>query len=198
MKKILAAALIALSTTASAGSLMENYGSANPPEGYARWCAENGSECDVNVRERRVIPMTEKLMRDMKYVDRSVNELIDYSTDMNQHGVEEYWSYPYLNEDGTLKGDCEDFAVMKRQFMVDRGYPHRAMRIAAVFAPNNEYHAVLVIRTTAGDYVLDMYEREKSKVLLWNKKPGYVWVKMESQEPNDKTWVSLGRKIVPR
>ena len=49
-----------------------------------------------------------------------------------------------------------------------------------------EGHAVLMIRTDRGDYILD---NKTSAVLPWDR-TGYVFVKRESQD--GMSWVSLG------
>jgi predicted transglutaminase-like cysteine proteinase len=55
----------------------------------------------------------------------------------------------------------------------------------------NEGHAVLMIRSDRGDYILD---NKTSTVLPWDQ-TGYVYVKRESQD--NQAWVSLGGRTSP-
>jgi len=67
------------------------------------------------------------------------------------------------------------------------GYPARAMRMAVVVNPEGEGHAVLVVRSSDGDFVLD---NRTSTVLPWYA-ARYTWVKRESDDGSD-SWVALG------
>lgn len=53
------------------------------------------------------------------------------------------------------QGDCDDFAVTKRHLLRRAGLNQGALRVAVVTTPKGEQHAVLVVKTTAGDFVLD-------------------------------------------
>lgn len=52
-------------------------------------------------------------------------------------------------------GDCEDFALTKRAQLIAAGLPVGALRIAVGRTRQGEGHAVLVVRTDKGDFVLD-------------------------------------------
>ena len=65
-------------------------------------------------------------------------------------GVPDRWD---LAEDG--QGDCEDFQLLKRRLLAEAGLPRRAMRMTVVVDDKGEGHAVLMIRTAQGDFVLD-------------------------------------------
>jgi predicted transglutaminase-like cysteine proteinase len=110
-----------------------------------------------------------------------VNSTIKAVTDQDHWGVVDVWGFP---DDG--KGDCEDFQLLKRRILADNGLPRRAMRMTVVIDELGEGHAVLVIRTNKGDYVLD---NKTSSVLPWTR-TGYVYIKRESQDTVG--WVSLG------
>jgi predicted transglutaminase-like cysteine proteinase len=110
-----------------------------------------------------------------------VNATVKPITDVEHWGVVDHWGFP---NDG--QGDCEDFQLLKRRMLVDGGLPRRAMRMTVVIDELGEGHAVLVLRTNQGDYVLD---NKTSAILPWEK-TGYVFVKRESQHAQG--WVSLG------
>ena len=52
-------------------------------------------------------------------------------------------------------GDCEDFALTKRQRLIDLGWAPSQLLIAVVDDPAQGPHAVLIARTDQGDLVLD-------------------------------------------
>ncbi|MCE7030866.1 transglutaminase-like cysteine peptidase [Jiella avicenniae] len=84
-------------------------------------------------------------------------------------------------------GDCEDFALTKRRHLIKAGLPSSALRIAVAKTPSGEGHAVLVVKTTRGDFVLD---NRTNSVKLWQR-TDLRWEKIASAE-NPYIW----RKIV--
>jgi len=82
-------------------------------------------------------------------VNSSVNSQITYTTDLQQFGKAEHW------EATETLGDCEDYALRKRKVLLDKGVPLSALRLATCWTETNEYHAVLIVVTPNGDYVLD-------------------------------------------
>jgi predicted transglutaminase-like cysteine proteinase len=100
---------------------------------------------------------------------------------MEHWGVVDRWDFP---EDGY--GDCEDYQLLKRKLLAERGLSRRAMRMTVVIDEQGEGHAVLMIRTSRGDYILD---NKTSAVLPW-RDTGYTYVKREGQDST--AWVSLG------
>jgi predicted transglutaminase-like cysteine proteinase len=102
-------------------------------------------------------------------------------TDRQHWGVEDRWDYP---EDGV--GDCEDFQLLKRKLLAEAGLPRRAMRMTVVIDAEGDGHAVLTVRTDAGDLILD---NKRDAVLAWNE-TGYEFIKREGSDT--KAWVALG------
>jgi predicted transglutaminase-like cysteine proteinase len=118
--------------------------------------------------------------------NRKVNVGIQAVTDMEHWGVPDRWDLP---DDGY--GDCEDFQLLKRKLLAEAGLPRRAMRVTVVIDEKGEGHAVLMVRTDRGDFVLD---NKTSAVLPWHQ-TGYVYVKREGQAGLG--WVSLGGATSP-
>lgn len=56
-------------------------------------------------------------------------------------------------------GDCEDYALTKRERLRKLGVPLGALRIA-VATYRGEGHAVLVVKTDSGDFILDYLRTE--------------------------------------
>ena len=113
-------------------------------------------------------------------VNRAVNKRIKPITDLKHWGVIDRWDFP---DDGW--GDCEDYQLLKRKLLVERGLPRRAMRMTVVQDDKGEGHAVLMVRTDRGDFILD---NQRAAILPW-KRTGYVFVKREGQA--SQAWVSL-------
>jgi predicted transglutaminase-like cysteine proteinase len=119
-------------------------------------------------------------------VNRQVNEAIRPLSDQEHWGVGDRWDLP---TDGA--GDCEDYQLLKRKLLVEAGFPARALRITVVIDDEGEGHAVLMVRTDRGDFILD---NKRNAVLPWHQ-TGYVYVKREGQD--SASWVSLGRSTSP-
>jgi len=83
-------------------------------------------------------------------------------------------------------GDCEDYALTKRKHLLAMGWPSGALRIAVAFTPYGEGHAVLVAKTSQGDFVLD---NRTDKIKDW-RATDLHWVMIQSGD-NPKQWVSL-------
>jgi predicted transglutaminase-like cysteine proteinase len=155
-----------------------------PPIGWVEFCqqAEHRSDCVVPALKAATADLDEKRWRDILNINARVNREIEAVTDMDHWGVAERWSYP---TDG--KGDCEDYVLEKRKRLIAAGFPRQALLITVVRDKKGDGHAVLMIRTDRGDFILDNQEQ---KVRLWTE-TGYKFVKRQSQE-NPHRWVSLG------
>jgi predicted transglutaminase-like cysteine proteinase len=77
-----------------------------------------------------------------------VNSDIQYQTDIEQYGVLERWCYP------KGFGDCEDFALLKRKLLLDRGWDKNKQHLV-ICKVNGEGHCVLLVNTNKGNYILD-------------------------------------------
>ena len=56
---------------------------------------------------------------------------------------------------GSECGDREDHMLTKRRLLIRAGLPASALRIASVKTRSGEAHAILVVKTTTEDYVVD-------------------------------------------
>ena len=101
-------------------------------------------------------------------------------TDMEIYGVEERWAYP------TTVGDCEDFVLLKRKMLMNKGFSASNLLITVVLQPNGEGHAVLTVSTDRGDFVLDNLTDE---VLRWDE-TDYTYLKRQAAN-NTGRWVSI-------
>jgi len=165
----------------TASNPIMHMGAAKPIMGWVKFCDSFPSECAVNLAEPDVIQLTPQVWKTIVTVNQRVNTTIKAITDADHFGVVDTWGFP---DDG--KGDCEDYQLLKRRILVESGLPRRAMRMTVVIDELGEGHAVLMIRTNQGDYILD---NKTSSVLPWHR-TGYAYVKRESE--NMVGWVSLG------
>lgn len=119
----------------------------------AEKAASGPAPMTVVAREAAVVPMTSANWKLVTSVNSRVNKKIIYREDKEAFGQADYWTMPL--EDGQRYGDCEDFALEKRRELVAAGIPASALTIALVVTPTGQNHAVLVVATDKGDYVLD-------------------------------------------
>lgn len=160
---------------------MERGSGVKPVAAWTKFCEQMPSECSVDNSEPAIITMTPQIWRTIVSVNQRVNAEIRPITDQLHWGVVDRWEFP---DDGA--GDCEDFQLLKRKLLAERGLPRRAMRMTVVIDELGEGHAVLMIRTNRGDFILD---NKTSAVLPWER-TGYTYVKREGQA--NSAWVSLG------
>jgi predicted transglutaminase-like cysteine proteinase len=186
---LLAAPLVAVSLsgapaqdlgTVRQASLIAN-GRVQATKAWLAFCDRSPAECRVNRDEPEVVAFSQDLWNTLIRVNRKVNAEIKPVTDIAHWGISDRWDFP---TDG--QGDCEDIQIEKRRLLQAEGVPARAMRIAMVINKEGEGHAVLLVRTDRGDYVLD---NRINTVMAWHR-TGYVWVKREGD--GGREWVSLG------
>lgn len=115
------------------------------------------------------ILLTSALFAEVDVINRQVNRAIVYRSDISEHGASEVWSLPLA--EGRNTGDCEDYVLEKRHALMAAGVPTRALSIAVVRTMRGETHAVLLLDTDQGEYVLDSLS---NKIQPW-KKTGYEW-----------------------
>lgn len=159
---------------------MRVYGRSNPPIGHVRFCRRYPHDCDKYRYKGQKVSLTGKRWRQLVSINRSVNKAITPITDQDHHGVIEYWDYP------TNSGDCEDFVLLKRRLLMENGWPENALLITVVRDEEGAGHAILTVRTSKGDYILD---NKHDEIQLWNKVP-YRFVKRQSAN-HPQNWISL-------
>ncbi len=156
-------------------------GAAKPIPGWVRFCEQHPEECAVAPSEPAKIILTPQAWQTLVRVNRQVNASIKPKTDQDHWGVEDRWD---LAEDGY--GDCEDYQLVKRKRLVEAGFSRRALRMTVVIDDEGAGHAVMMVRTDRGDFILD---NKRNAVLSWQR-TGYTYVKREGD--SGQTWASLG------
>lgn len=160
---------------------MTSFGDTLPPIGFVTFCREHQAECRPGHRFADRIQLTTAKFHEIEEVNSAVNTAVAPITDLELYGKPEVWTYPVAN-----KGDCEDYVLLKRRMLVERGFPESTLLITVVRDENNEGHAVLTVRTDGGDFVLD---NKRRGVVRWAETP-YTFVKRQS-ERNPLVWISL-------
>lgn len=119
----------------------------NAPLGYQLMCLKNPAECKgggaASVRANG------DTLALLKRVNAQVNSAISPRND----GGADVWNA------SATSGDCEDYVLAKRRALIKAGLPASALRIAYVKTRSGEGHAILVVKTSKGDYVLDNLNR---------------------------------------
>lgn len=83
-------------------------------------------------------------------VNQEVNHEIRPVSDERQYGRAEFWHLP---DSGA--GDCEDYALLKKKRLIEKGIAPDRMRLAQVIKRGVVAHVVLLLDIGGQDYVLD-------------------------------------------
>ena len=180
-------ALIALSPYAEAGdalpittaSLAGN--STMAPIGWIGFCKKNPTDCNVPSVKATRVTLTDDIWNMLVVTNSSVNQTVEAASDMAHWGMNESWDYP---TDG--KGDCEDYALQKRKMLIKAGLARQALPITVVLDRHGDGHAVLMVRTDHGDFILDNQYRE---IMAWDR-TGYTYLRRMSDE-NPNAWIAM-------
>ncbi|MCI4661621.1 MAG: transglutaminase-like cysteine peptidase [Neomegalonema sp.] len=114
----------------------------------------------------------------LERVNVEVNALISPVEDQNG----DFWNF------SAMAGDCEEYVLMKKEVLALSGWPRSAMRIAVVEGSNYPYHAVLLVNTDQGEFVLD----NLTDKLMPLEESAYTFVLTQSQRQPG-TWVMVSR-----
>ena len=156
-------------------------GETRPPIGYVGFCMRYAAEC-ARPSEARAIKLDQASWALLNAVNNEVNRRIKPITDKDHWGVAERWDYP---TDG--QGDCEDYALLKRKMLIEKGIPSGALLLTVVIDREDAGHAVLTAVTDRGDFILD---NQEAPILSWIE-TGYRFVKRQSMhDPN--LWSTIG------
>ena len=161
-------------------------GQAGPTPAWLAFCKQLPEECALDASEPIAVTLDSEIWKLLSEVNERVNGAILPVTDQDHWGVADRWDYP---DDGM--GDCEDIQLLKRRILIEAGLPRRALRMTVVIDELGAGHAVMMVRTDRGDYILD---NKRSAVLSWQE-TGYRYVKREGSK--SAAWVWLGNQAAP-
>jgi len=152
-----------------------------PPMTFTQFCLKYGDEC----KPRRMVfrggrsKLTAERWAELKSVNREVNTAIQPERNLEGLAGEKWLIRP-------VSGDCNDYAVTKRHELIAKGWPARNVLLSEVVTNSGEHHLVVVVRTTAGDLVLDNLS---GGITPWQRTP-YQWVRIQMPK-NPNYWASL-------
>jgi predicted transglutaminase-like cysteine proteinase len=161
---------------------MRVFGTALPPYAFVEFCQRSPEHCvaDPQPSDTRLEGTSQRLKL-LDEVNRAVNRQIKPMTDMEQYGVEDHWAIPTSGH-----GDCEDYALLKRKILIDKGWPISSLLMTVVRDEKGDGHAILTARLSTGDYVLD---NKVDDMKVWSQSP-YQYV-MRQSYLNPRVWMSL-------
>lgn len=155
---------------AANNSQMTVLGRTSQPIGHYNYCAQYPTQCKANVSNPLAQKLTRKMWRQMVKANHYANSSVVPVTDLEQYKQEEHWTLP------GKYGDCEDYVLLKRQLLIDQGWPVSSLLVTVVKQTTGEGHAVLTVRTAKSDYILDNLN---AKILPWDKTE-YHYLKRQS------------------
>lgn len=166
-----------------ASAYMRIFAPTLPPYGFVRFCETHPQECRQGTFAEARFELSGARAKELDDINRSVNKAVEPATDMEIYGETERWTLP------TNRGDCEDYALLKRKLLIDRGWPISSLLMTVVRDEKSEGHAVLTARTSQGDFILD---NKMDEIRVWHKTP-YAYV-MRQSYIDPRVWVSLDPK----
>lgn len=173
-------ALLGVSQQAAAAPSMEVGGLTSQPIGHYEFCKLNAEECLVKSSGVTPYHLTRQTWQMVFKINQAVNSRIRPATDLDIYSKEEVWAYPLRF------GDCEDYVLLKRRVLMDKGVSPGNLLITVVRKPDGEGHAVLTLRTDRGDFILDNLNEE---VLNWEATE-YRYLKRQSSQHAGR-WVTI-------
>lgn len=170
------------SAQVSPSDFAREFGATTPPAGWVEFCKINPQDCHVKPGKRVRVKLNDERWSELRRINGFVNREIEPFTDQELHQVEELWSYP------DRAGDCEDYVLLKRRYLMDLGWPREALLVTVVLDEKDSGHAVLTVITDRGEFVLD---NQNPTIKLWTD-TSYTFLKRQSQQ-HPMQWVSLNR-----
>lgn len=170
-----------LGTDADAASRFMQVGAiTSQPIGHYEFCQIHKDECNIKSTNTVAPRVTEHGWDIVRAVNLKVNHDIMPMTDQELYGKDEVWAYP------VDAGDCEDYALLKRRDLLQAGFSPADLLMTVVRKPDGEGHAVLTLRTSDGDYILDNLTND---IKLWSDTP-YRYLKRQASF-NTGRWVTI-------
>ena len=153
------------------------------PSGYVDFCERHPGECTFTATARTSAILNSERWSELNEVNFKYNSSIRPVTDQQLLNRREYWQYP------DRAGDCEDYVLAKRRELIARGWQETDLLIATARNRRGELHALLVVSTLQGDFVLD---NVTNQIHAWDAAP-YRWVSRQSQQ-DPLVWQRAGRQ----
>ena len=156
-------------------------GELSAPFGWRDFCRKFARECDDQLVGPSYVELTADVWQTLRNVNEAVNRDIQPVSDLEHWGVAESWDIP---TDG--KGDCEDYALLKRKMLIALKLSPSALLMTIVYNRRHEGHAILTVVTDRGDFILD---NQTDTIMGWEQ-TGYRFIERQSVR-NPNIWVRL-------
>jgi len=82
-------------------------------------------------------------------INSDVNARVTYKSDLEQFDTPEFWVK------AGQYGDCEDYALAKREALLQAGWPKDKLGLCVCYTQLGEGHCVLWVETDKGSFILD-------------------------------------------
>lgn len=151
------------------------------PLGFVALCVRDSRACrpvrasGVATLASGAVAPSQVRMAELAAVDRAVDRAIRPRPDRNRNGLDDRW------EIGAREGDCEDYALEKRQRLIAAGWPSSALLIAVGRIADGRQHAVLLARVGDAVHVLD----NRRRALVSFDGAGIRWLAIQSPDAPD-------------
>lgn len=126
------------------------------------------------------VVMTGPRRAELTRINKTVNARIQPASDETLYGVADHWTA------GRTEGDCEDYVIAKKLALIAAGWSADQLLYAVVEGSRTPFHAVLLVRTSDGDIVLDNLTDQ----IVPARESGYRFI-IRQFAANPYRWVSL-------
>jgi predicted transglutaminase-like cysteine proteinase len=158
--------------------------SVDAPRGFVEMCLTHAELCRAETKPATSTMESQTLDKLLVRINRLVNGRVRQRDDTSIFGVKELWRRSGIGR--SAQGDCEDFAIEKREQLIAAGVPASMLFFATVWRADLGLHTLLIARTTEGDMVLDS---RSPYVESWRRAP-YVWISRQHPERPDR-WTAI-------
>jgi len=153
----------------------------SPPYGFIGFCIRHPEECAGGTDAPQIHSLTASTWTSLNDVNDYVNRTIPQLSDQEVYGRAEWWAVATVRG-----GDCEDMALLKRRMLIARSWLPENLLVAMVREWNGDGHAVLLVKTDRGAFVLD---NKSWEIVVWQDAP-YQWISRQSRK-RPFIWVNL-------
>lgn len=149
-------------------------------KGAVAFCKEIPDRCTPH--PSAIVSSTQEHVAELIEINDAVNKELTFQPEPK--GVDIWQDRNFTS------GDCEDYALLKRQRLIHEGWPPGALRIAIVTREedDDEMHAILIASLSDADYVLDVPGKKSGIVRIWNEHEFY---ELESVWGADGKWYAI-------
>lgn len=150
------------------------------PLGYKIFCGRWPQECTPSAQKFVPDAISQDKWNELLTVNVQVNAMI---WEMAEPEGQDEWKL--ISEQGSYPtGDCEEFVLLKRRMLVDRGWNPGGLLITTAWRTvdgTQVGHAILTVRTAEEDYILDNLTDE---IFPWRQTPYEYVARQEELNPN--------------